>query len=1087
MVDLPQPLGTGSTSDREDLARCLDDFSRSWTENRLSEIVKEFPDSNLAMRVEILCELIKVDLEKRWKKGERRLLESYLHEFPEIGNAWTVPAEMMFAEWKARKRAGESVELREYAERFPRQTARLQELVAVSGLFAPIENVAETRSPDTTPRAAVKATEDLPEQFGRYKILRKIGHGGMGAVYLAHDGELDRNVAIKIPRVNSFDTPAVIERFYREARAAAALCHPNICPIHDVGQIDGTFFLSMGFVEGRPLSDFIRRGKAQGQRQAADLIRKIATVLAVAHRKGVVHRDLKPANIMIQPPNEPVLMDFGLAIRVDREDIRLTKSGTVVGTPAYMSPEQVGGKKVDAASDQFTLGVIFYELLTGQLPFDGPAMAVLGQILTQEPTPPSLLNPHLDTILEAICLKAMAKDPSHRYPSVSAMANALADFLKASTHETNARHFRGANTPPDTDPSQHRSPFALATQIGPKTEESSPWSQFQVDSPRVLPKHGRSWWRIPLAVGAVLLGLAMAWGVILTVRTAEGTLHVEIFDRELEVHLEGSKVILNHAKTSAPLAVGPHRFKIKVGNTLVDLDDPVKLRLENKKLVATLGDQDVSAGSFDLQRGDGKNLMKIKLVPIEPGTTTNDTAKQSVVKATEKPTNPSNPSLAWATSIQDGLVKAPDLGKAEVLYTDEFDDWKSNWPILLKSAAMLRGYRDRDSTEAWPAPITRPGRGRFFIRRNQPGWTNAIPASATADRGGPWSGENFACEVVGRALGEPDTVWGVELNNSHLQRGIGVYLDAHGKIRVHPTYTKGEGRFSDPHREDFAHTAIKKGEEFNTLLVIARGRNVELFVNGVAVCVPLTTDFDYMPATLFLFMQTPTKGEAEFERVRVYSAEKLPFMVDTEAQASANSTGELAVETWVKKLGGSIRRDLASPSRGVLEINLLNSTVKDEDLRMLANQKSLQVVILGNTQITNSGLAHLRDLLNLERLDLGNSAITDAGLIHLKKMEKLKRLELFRTKVGDDGLSHLAGLQEMSVLGLEGTQVSSRGLVHLKDLTMLSALNLSNTKVSDEGLQHLTRLRNLKQFLTEGTQVTGTARKQLQDRWTSPP
>ena len=212
----------------------------------------------------------------------------------------------------------------------------------------------------------------------------------MGAVYLAHDTQLDRKVALKIPRFSAKKKDEIVARFFREARAAATIRHPNVCPVYDVGEIDGIYYLTMAYIQGRTLSEFIRPEKPLPERQVAAVVSKLALALQEAHDCGVVHRDLKPSNIMIDRRNEPVIMDFGLARRTDVEESRATQQGTILGTPAYMSPEQVLGdpEKIGPQTDIYSLGVIFYELLTAQLPYQGPPTAVVGQILAVDPPPP---------------------------------------------------------------------------------------------------------------------------------------------------------------------------------------------------------------------------------------------------------------------------------------------------------------------------------------------------------------------------------------------------------------------------------------------------------------------------------------------------------------------------------------------------------------------------------------------------------------------------------------------------------------------------------------------------------------------------
>jgi len=297
----------------------------------------------------------------------------------------------------------------------------------------------------------------LKQQFGRYRIIKALGKGAMGMVYLAEDSQLQRQVALKTPHFEQEPTPELLERFYREARAAANLRHPNICPVHDVGQIEGTHYISMAFIDGHPLSAFIR-AKPQPERQILIVVRKLAQALEEAHERGIVHRDLKPANIMVDKRNEPIIMDFGLARKLEREQsVRIRQSGMLIGTPAYMSPEQIEGEpdKVGRASDQFSLGVILYELLTGQLPFRGSLSAVMAQIITKDPTPPSQLRPDLDLRIEALCQKMLAKDPAKRFASLAAVAEEIAVILRnpgGKQTSTALASGQPAVLPPATDP-----------------------------------------------------------------------------------------------------------------------------------------------------------------------------------------------------------------------------------------------------------------------------------------------------------------------------------------------------------------------------------------------------------------------------------------------------------------------------------------------------------------------------------------------------------------------------------------------------------------------------------------------------------
>jgi serine/threonine protein kinase len=294
------------------------------------------------------------------------------------------------------------------------------------------ETVRLTKSQE--PSAAVVPLPEMPQRFGRYRILKPLGQGAMGTVYLAEDTQLGRRVALKTPSFKDDRSGALLERFYREAHSAATLQHPNICSVFDFGQIAGRHFISMAYIEGRTLAAYVQPDKPHPARRILIVVRKLALAIQEAHSHGIIHRDLKPSNIMVDDRGEPIVMDFGLARQTYGEgDIRLTHIGLLIGTPAYMSPEQVEAvpERIDASTDQYSLGVIFYELLTGKLPFDGSLTAVIGQIAAKTPKPPSQLRPDVDRRIEAACLRMMAKRPQNRFPSMRAVAHELAAILRA--------------------------------------------------------------------------------------------------------------------------------------------------------------------------------------------------------------------------------------------------------------------------------------------------------------------------------------------------------------------------------------------------------------------------------------------------------------------------------------------------------------------------------------------------------------------------------------------------------------------------------------------------------------------------------
>jgi WD40 repeat protein/serine/threonine protein kinase len=412
--------------------------------------------------------------EAAWLAGERPRIEEFVRDVPEPEGS-TLLRELLRLELHYRTQAGEKPTPEEYQQRFPEQSEQIRSilhegLVAAdrsveaiaseqTGQGALLQELAHDPDPTGSDRSAGEAVS-LPGQcldsseaarwptVPSYEILRELGRGGMGVVYEARQIQLNRLVALKMILTGGHAGEQELARFRTEAEAVARLQHPNIVQIHEVGEAQGRPFFSLEYVDGGSL-DRKTAGTPLPPRQAARLVETLAGAMDAAHRCGIIHRDLKPANVLLARTDplhgvalgsglreaahyQPKITDFGLAKKLDAGPGQ-TASGAILGTPSYMAPEQAGGQKkvVGPLADVYALGAILYELLTGRPPFRAATVIdTLMQVLTDEPVPPSRLQPKLPRDLETICLKCLHKEPGKRYATAAALAEDLQRFLE---------------------------------------------------------------------------------------------------------------------------------------------------------------------------------------------------------------------------------------------------------------------------------------------------------------------------------------------------------------------------------------------------------------------------------------------------------------------------------------------------------------------------------------------------------------------------------------------------------------------------------------------------------------------------------
>ncbi|MFO0880029.1 MAG: protein kinase [Gemmataceae bacterium] len=410
----------------------LEQFDLAWQHHGYPELAEYLPPPDDPARLATLADLVRIDLEYRWKAENGCPVETYLVRYPELTSDTELVLDLIAWEYELRRRTEPALDVNDFAQRFPHQAGQLaRRFAAIATEVTPVR------------RSMISLKMASPSVPG-YEIIEELGRGGMGVVYKARQISLDRVVALKVIRAEFSDHPTMRQRFTIEARALAQLQHVGIVRVYECGIHGNQPFFVLEYVEGGNLSEFLRKRPLEPL-QAAQLVARLADAVQHAHDKGIIHRDLKPANVLLarsahlelEDPSWARVADFGLARSMD--DCQRTRAGSYLGTPAYMSPEQARGEihGVGPATDVFGLGTILYECLTGHPPLRGDSYdAVLHQARKGEVLPPSATGARIPWRLERICMRALHPEASQRYATARELSSALRAFAQSrwSTH-----------------------------------------------------------------------------------------------------------------------------------------------------------------------------------------------------------------------------------------------------------------------------------------------------------------------------------------------------------------------------------------------------------------------------------------------------------------------------------------------------------------------------------------------------------------------------------------------------------------------------------------------------------------------------
>jgi serine/threonine protein kinase/Leucine-rich repeat (LRR) protein len=825
-------------------------------------------------------------------------------------------------------------------------------------------------APPIANRFPYLAPPEGPNEIGRlgtYRVVRLLGSGGMGAVFQAEDMALGRTVALKVMKPEIADLAEARDRFLREARAAAALEHENVITIYQVGEERGVPFLAMPWLKGMSLEDRLRKSGPLPPTVVARLGRQVANGLAAAHDRGLIHRDIKPANLWLEelagqapgaaPRYRIKVLDFGLARSV-RDEAHLTQSGAILGTPAYMAPEQARGERVDHRCDLFSLGVVLYRMCTGRPPFDGPStMAVLTSLAMDTPPQVRELNPAVPPSLADLITALLSKDPAQRPPS----AREIANRLQAIERDMAAQKAG--------DPSN----LGIASSTRSQSESLHAASTIGT-SPIRLPAPARSS-RRPLIAAAVALATLLPLGYffggqIIRVATDKGQIVIEVDDPKAEVTVkEGGAVIQDKTgQRTITLAAGPHKLEVTIkdsagesrfftkaltlsrgGKTVINVRQELAAVPAAKPVSA--GDAAVRqaaewalslGGTVQLRLGDRlQGVNSVKDLPAGG-------LKVTAIDVSYRP-NVTDAGLAHVANLPD--LEALMLGGAGI--TDAGLSELQSLPRL----RSLRLFGVKGVTEAGLDLVT-----AFTLLENLD--LQGVPLTDTG---------------LGRLASALPKLVSLDLSFTRVtEAGLEHLAPLSGLVQL--------SLYGQKDITDAGIDRLKRLPALRMLNLIG----TQVTPTAVAKSLPNLTS-----------LQMYGSGVTDAEVGRLATMRQL-----VQLELHAIPAGDLGLEQ-LKKLPQLNRLTYISPNLTEAGLATLTGFSKLEHLSVAHSQ-----------QLGDAAAARLGELKNLATLSLEDTSVTDAGLAQLRGLTKLQSLDLPQTKVTAAGVAEFRkALPKCAVIG----------------------------------------------------------------------